>query len=95
MRNLLTALGMASIGAISIFGPPTTLTGRGGKECGAGCVTTRNYDNSRDNVNQKEAILKASNLSSLRAGISPDLQGMVFTQPLYVSNLVTSRGARM
>jgi hypothetical protein len=92
-NNLLKILGMASLVALSILFLRTTLIS-GAKECGAGCVTTHHYDASRDDVNPKETILKASNLSSLHAGTSPDLQGMVFTQPLYVSNLVMSQGTQ-
>jgi hypothetical protein len=88
MRNL---FGIVSLGLLSILVLRTSLTS-GAKECSAGCVTTHNYDPSRDNVNHRETILKASTLSSLQAATSPDLQGLIFTQPLYVSNLATSQG---
>ena len=92
-NNLFKILGMVGLVVISILILRTTLIS-GAKECSAGCVTTRSYDVSRDNVNPKETILKAGNLSSLHAGTSPDLHGMVFAQPLYVSNLVTSQGTK-
>jgi hypothetical protein len=66
----------------------------GSKECSSGCVTTHNYDQSRDDVNPGETILKASTLSSLKATASSDLHGLIYTQPLYVSNLAISKGRK-
>jgi hypothetical protein len=93
MRYLLGIFGTASLVLFSIFVLKTSLVS-GAKECSAGCVTTHNYDDSRDNVNPRETKLKASTLTSLHAAISPDLQGLIYTQPLYVSNLVTSKGSK-
>lgn len=92
-NNLYKVFGMVSVIVISILALRTTLIS-GAKECSAGCVTTRSYDASRDNVNPKETILKASNLSSLHSGMSPDLQGTIFAQPLYISNLVMTQGTK-
>lgn len=93
VQKLLRIVGMASLGILSILVLKTTLIS-GAKECGAGCVTTRDYDGSRDNVNPAESILKASTLSNLQATPSVDLQGLLYGQPLYVSNLATSQGTK-
>jgi hypothetical protein len=62
-------------------------TSSGSAQCSLGCVTTNGYDNSRDNVNPNESILKASTLTSLTSTNSPDLNGVVYAQPLYVSQI--------
>ncbi|HVI06875.1 MAG TPA: hypothetical protein VND65_01130, partial [Candidatus Binatia bacterium] len=49
---------------------------------------TYGYDFSRDNVNANESILKASTLTTLSATNSPDLNEVVYAEPLYVSQLV-------
>ena len=91
MRNHLRVFGTASLWLLWIFIlRPAVVSGTG--ECSLGCVTTRSYDQARDNVNPGETILKASHLSSLKALNSPDLHGTVYAQPLYVSNLATSQG---
>ncbi len=59
-------------------------------QCGASgalCVYTYGYDPSRDNVNPNESILKASTLTSLAATNSPDLKGIVYAQPLFMSGI--------
>ena len=93
MRKIVSFLGMACLGLVSILVLKTALAS-GTKECSSGCVITRSYDVSRDDVNPNETILKASNLSSLKAEQSVDLLGAVHTQPLYVSNLATHQGTK-
>jgi len=61
-----------------------------GAECSLGCIYTYGYDFSRDNVNANESILKASTLTSLTATNSTDLNGVVYAEPLYVSQLSIS-----
>jgi len=56
--------------------------------CTQGCVTTHGYDNSQDNVNPNESILKASQISTLTASSRADLMGVIYAQPLYLSHVV-------
>jgi hypothetical protein len=58
------------------------------------CVYTYGYDQSRDNVNPNETVLKASTLQSLTPTSSPDLKGIVYAQPLYMSS-VTINGTQV
>jgi hypothetical protein len=91
MRNLTRISGLVVLGFFSIL--LFRVAGiSGASECAHGCVTTHNYDDSRDNVNPSESILKATTLGSLTAAHSVDLHGPVYTQPLYVSDLTTSGG---
>jgi hypothetical protein len=87
MRLSVRIAGMAllAIGLILVL-PPATTRGSG-NVCGIGCVTTHSYDNSRDNVNASETTLKASNLSLTHHYTRSDLTGVVYAQPLYVSQL--------
>jgi len=57
--------------------------------CSQGCLTTHGYDSSRDNVNGNESILKASQISpsSMTAAARSDLLGVVYAQPLYLSQI--------
>jgi len=60
-----------------------------GAQCSQGCVTTYGYNDSRNNINSNESILKATGLSSFgNATFSPDLNGVVYSQPLYISQIV-------
>ncbi len=67
-----------------------------GTMCGSPrlCVYTYGYDQSRDNVNPNETVLKASTLNSLPHTTSPDLKGIVYAQPLYMSS-VTINGTQV
>ena len=58
--------------------------------CSGGCVTTYGYDNSRDNINNNETVLKASNLTLTNITTSPDLFGAIYAQPLYLSGVTIS-----
>ncbi len=53
------------------------------------CVTTYAYGNDRNNVNNNETIFSASGTSwgSLAVKVSQDLLGIVYAQPLYVSQV--------
>lgn len=84
MRNLLRITGMALLGFIAII-CPADAPYAAAQECSLGCVPTYGYDASRDNVNPNESILKATSLGSLTPTNSPDLSGIVYAQPLYVS----------
>jgi hypothetical protein len=59
------------------------------QECSQGCVSTYGYDNSRDNTNPSETYFKATTITSLnpQPKNSPDLKGIVYAQPLYVSQV--------
>ncbi len=57
-------------------------------------VTTRSYDNRRSGANQNETVLTPSNVASKFGKLHTiDLDGEVYAQPLYVSN-VTVDGAK-
>jgi hypothetical protein len=58
--------------------------------CSQGCVTTHGYDNSGDNVNPNESVLQASTISPtlLSASSRSDLLGVVYAQPLYLSQVM-------
>ncbi|HLK33994.1 MAG TPA: hypothetical protein VKT29_12945, partial [Terriglobales bacterium] len=58
--------------------------------CSQGCVTTSGYDNNRDNVNSNESILAATTISnsSMTAAARSDLLGVVYAQPLYISQVM-------
>jgi hypothetical protein len=75
------------LGIISVSYAPRA----GAQECSHGCVSTYGYDYSRDNVNPSETYFKASILGTTQqeptAANSPDLTGIVYAQPLYVSNI--------
>ncbi len=94
MRKLCRIFAMASLGFVLMLALRRAVVRGANGQCSLGCVTTHNYDASRDNVNPNESILKASTLSSLKATRSSDLHGIIFTQPLYVSNLATSGGSK-
>jgi hypothetical protein len=58
-----------------------------GQLCSQGCVTSYGYDNSRDNTNPNESILRATTIGSLSTSARSDLLGMVYAQPLYLSQI--------
>jgi hypothetical protein len=62
--------------------------------CSSGCVTTHSYDNSRDNTNPNESILKATTISSLTAASRSDLMGVIYAQPLYLSAVTIGGSAK-
>ena len=90
MRNLLRIIGMPLLGFLGImclaYAPKAAA-----QECSKGCVPTYGYDSSRDNVNPGESYFQASTLGQMghipSATNSPDLNGVVYAQPLYVSQL--------
>jgi outer membrane protein assembly factor BamB len=57
-------------------------------------VTTRSYDNSRSGANPNETILTPNNVNSAQFGklFAINLNGEVYAQPLYVSNLAIAGG---
>jgi hypothetical protein len=86
MRKAYRIAAIAILGFVSILmlKPGRTIAS---SECSLGCVSTYGYDYNRDNINATESILKASTLTSLTATNSPDLNGIVYAQPLYVSQV--------
>jgi hypothetical protein len=63
------------------------------QECSQGCLTTYGYGYSRDNTNPRESYFQASTLGTSlipQAKNSPDLNGIVYAQPLYVSQVSIS-----
>ena len=89
MRNtpaFLTVVVFAVAGCIAVLLPKPAATS-GTSQCSLGCVTTYGYDTARENVNPAETILKARTLSTLTATMSPDLNGIVYAQPLYISQI--------
>lgn len=84
MRSTLRVASIVLLGFVSIL---LLKPGRasGSSECSLGCVSTYGYDYNRDNINSSESILKATTLTSLTPTNSPDLSGIVYAQPLYVS----------
>jgi len=87
MRTSVRIAGMALLAVALILMLPPTVTRGSGTVCSLGCVTTYAYDNSRDNVNASETILKASNLNLANHYSRSDLSGVVYAQPLYVSQV--------
>jgi len=77
---------LAVMGCLSILLLTPAATS-GSSQCSLGCVTTYGYDTARDNVNPSESILKARTLRSLTSTKSPDLNGIVFAEPLYISQI--------
>ena len=57
-------------------------------------VTTRNYNNARTSANTQEKILNVDNVNSTHFGklFTVDLDGEVYAQPLYVSQLWVGSG---
>src|ERR1700677_415578 len=90
MRNLLRVFGTVILGVFLLLVLRTSLVSKV-KECALGCVTTHSYDDSRDNVNPAESILTPATLPSVKATSSGNLQGIVYGQPLYVSNLTINK----
>jgi hypothetical protein len=94
MRSALRVAGIAVLGffLVLILKPGTT---SGTVQCSLGCVATYGYNDSRDNVNSNESLLKATGLSSFgNATFSPDLNGVVYAQPLYISQIVITGHSR-
>src|SRR5437660_12765178 len=58
-------------------------------------VTTYHYDNARSGQNTKETILTPLNVNSTKFGkkFSVSVDGQIYAQPLYMSNLTISRVA--
>jgi hypothetical protein len=89
MRNELGITGMAVLILLGVccVGYSRSVAAQ---ECSQGCVATYGYDPSRDNTNPRESYFKASTLGTTlipRATNSPDLNGIVYAQPLYVSQI--------
>jgi len=57
-------------------------------------VTTYHYDNARSGQNTKETILTPLNVNSTKFGkkFSVSVDGQIYAQPLYMSNLTISGG---
>jgi hypothetical protein len=86
MRIFVRVSGMLLLASLSVIMLRTSRVSAG-TECSLGCIYTYGYDFSRDNVNPNESILKASTLPALTATNSQDLNGVVYAEPLYVSQL--------
>jgi hypothetical protein len=94
LQSALRIAGMAALCASWIV-LLARVTAHPGAQCSQGCVTTYGYNDSRDNVNSNESILKATGLSSFgNATFSPDLNGVVYAQPLYISQIVITGHSR-
>jgi hypothetical protein len=88
MQSAVKIAGMAILGSFLVL-LLKPVTASPGAPCSLGCVTTYGYDNSRDNVNRNESLLKATGLSSFgNATSSPDLNGAIYAQPLYISQII-------
>lgn len=63
--------------------------------CGNGCVLTYGYDDSRDNVNPKETVFKATTtnwMSGISTTTNSTLLGEIYAQPLFVSSMNINGG---
>ena len=88
MRTLLRIAGMPLLGLLGIISV-SYAPYAAAQECSKGCVSTYGYDNSRDNMNPNETYFKATTILSVNPQHtnSPDLNGIVYAQPLYVSQV--------
>src|SRR5450755_2748120 len=59
-------------------------------------VATQHNDNARTGANLREVVLNASNVNPRQFGrlFERVVDGHIFAQPLYVSNVLTTRGKR-
>jgi hypothetical protein len=64
--------------------------------CSQGCVTVHGYDSSGDNTNPNESILAATTISNsgMTVAARSDLLGVVYAQPLYLSQVTINGVAK-
>jgi hypothetical protein len=72
-----------------------TITEAGGLRPTVGSVVTNRYDNRRSGTNVQETILNAANVNQAQFGLlySFTVDGQVYAQPLYLSNLKFGDGS--